>query len=68
PDLVKLETVTMVVQVNGKVRDRLEVSPDIDEAEAERLALASDKVQEQLAGGAPRKVIAKPPKLVNLVL
>ncbi|HZQ86034.1 MAG TPA: leucine--tRNA ligase, partial [Acidimicrobiales bacterium] len=67
PDLVRLDTVTMVVQVNGKVRDRLEVSPDIDEAEAERLALASDKVQEQLAGAPPRKVIAKPPKLVNIV-
>jgi leucyl-tRNA synthetase len=67
PDLVKLETVTMVVQVNGKLRDRLEVAPDIDEAEAERLALASDKVQEQLAGASPRKVIAKPPKLVNIV-
>ncbi|MBV9254675.1 MAG: leucine--tRNA ligase [Actinobacteria bacterium] len=67
PDLVKLETVTMVVQVNGKLRDKLDVSPDIDEAEAERLALASEKVQEQLAGGQPRKVIAKPPKLVNIV-
>jgi leucyl-tRNA synthetase len=67
PDLVRHDTVTMIVQVNGKVRDRLDVSPDIDEAEAERLALASDKVQEQLAGGSPRKVIAKPPKLVNIV-
>jgi leucyl-tRNA synthetase len=67
PDLVKLETVTMVVQVNGKLRDRLEVAPDIDEAEAERLALASEKVQGQLAGASPRKVIAKPPKLVNIV-
>ena len=47
PELVKVQTVTMVVQVNGKVRDRLEVDPDIDEAEAERLALAS----RQGAGG-----------------
>ena len=40
----------MVVQVNGKVRDRIEVDPDIDEAEAERLALASEKVQAHLDG------------------
>ena len=58
----------MVVQVNGKVRDRIEVDPGIDEAEAERLALASPKVQEQLAGAAPKKVIARPPKLVNIVV
>jgi leucyl-tRNA synthetase len=67
PDLVRQESVTMVVQVNGKVRDRIEVPPEIDDAEAERLALASDKVQEQLNGAPPRKVVAKPPKLVNIV-
>ena len=58
----------MVVQVNGKVRDRIEVDPGIDEAEAERLALASQKVQAHLAGATPRKVIARPPRLVNLVV
>jgi leucyl-tRNA synthetase len=68
PELARLRSVTLVVQVNGKVRDRLEVDPGIDEAEAERLALASAKVQEQLAGAAPKKVIARPPKLVNVVV
>ena len=68
PELAKLQTVTMVVQVNGKVRDRLEVDPDIDEAEAERLALASQKVQADIDGTTPRKVIARPPRLVNLVV
>ncbi len=68
PDLAKLQTVTMVVQVNGKVRDRLEVDPGIDEAEAERLALASPKVQAETNGGAPKKVIARPPRLVNVVV
>ena len=68
PELAKLQTVTMVVQVNGKVRDRLEVDPDIDEAEAERLALASEKVQADIDGTTPRKVIARPPRLVNLVV
>jgi leucyl-tRNA synthetase len=62
------ETVTMVVQVNGKVRDRIEVDPDLDEAAAERLALSSAPVVEALGGGAPKRVIARPPKLVNVVL
>jgi leucyl-tRNA synthetase len=68
PELARPESVTLVVQVNGKVRDRLEVDPGIDEAEAERLALASSKVQEQLAGATPKKVIARPPRLVNIVV
>ncbi|MCY4434758.1 MAG: leucine--tRNA ligase [bacterium] len=63
-----LETVTMVVQVNGKVRDRIEVSADIADAEAEALALASERVQAYLDGGEPRRVIARPPKLVNVVV
>ncbi|MCA1843448.1 MAG: leucine--tRNA ligase, partial [Actinobacteria bacterium] len=67
PDLVKLQAVTMVVQVNGKVRDKVDVDPDITEAEAEELALSLAKVQEHLAGAAPRKVIARPPRLVNVV-
>jgi len=66
PDLVRDETVTLVVMVNGKVRDRIEVSPDITEAEAVAAALASPKVAEFLPGE-PNKVIAKPPRLVNLV-
>ena len=63
-----LETVTMVVQVNGKVRDRIEVAADIADAEAEVLALASERVQQYLDGGEPRRVIARPPKLVNVVV
>ncbi|MGZ4705906.1 MAG: leucine--tRNA ligase [Acidimicrobiales bacterium] len=66
PDMLAVETVTMIVQVNGKMRDRIEVAPDIDADEAERLALASAKVQAFL-DGAPRRVIVKPPKLVNVV-
>jgi len=55
-----------VVQVAGKVRDRLEVSPDISEADLQALALASDKVRPYL-DGEPRKVIVRAPKLVNVV-
>jgi leucyl-tRNA synthetase len=68
PAMAAVTTETMVVQVNGKLRDRLEVPAGIDDAEAERLALASAKVQEHLSGAEPRKVIARPPKLVNIVV
>lgn len=68
PEVAADVSVTMVVQVNGKVRDRIEVSPDIDEAAAIELALASERVQGLLDGGDPRKVIARPPKLVNIVI
>jgi leucyl-tRNA synthetase len=61
------DRVTMVVQVDGKVRDRLEVDPSIDESAAATLALTSAKVQAALEGAAPSRVIARPPRLVNLV-
>jgi leucyl-tRNA synthetase len=67
PAMLVVDTVTMVVQVNGKVRDRLEVPSGIDAAGAERAALASEKVRAHLGGKPPRKVIARPPQLVNLV-
>ena len=66
PALLVVDSVTMIVQVNGKVRDRIEVDPGLDAAAAEQLALASEKVQGFL-DGPPRKVIAKPPNLVNIV-
>ncbi|HWG73000.1 MAG TPA: leucine--tRNA ligase [Acidimicrobiales bacterium] len=66
PGLVRRESVTMVVQVNGKVRDRIEVDAGIGEDEAVALAMASPKVVRYL-NGEPRKVIARPPGLVNLV-
>jgi leucyl-tRNA synthetase, eubacterial and mitochondrial family len=66
PALLVVESVTCVVQVAGKVRDRLEVAPDISEADLEALALASEKVKSYLSG-APRKVIVRAPKLVNIV-
>jgi len=68
PALLVEDTVTMVVQVNGKVRDRIEVAPDVSEEEAERLALAVAPVVEALGGGTPKRVIARPPKLVNVVV
>ena len=66
PAMLAVDSVTMVVQVNGKVRDRIEVSPDVSEGEARELALASAHVVPYLSGE-PRKVIVRPPKLVNIV-
>ncbi|MGH9044245.1 MAG: leucine--tRNA ligase [Acidimicrobiales bacterium] len=60
-------TVTMVVQVNGKVRDRLEVDPTTTAAQAEALALASPKVASLLGKVPPSRVVVRPPKLVNVV-
>jgi leucyl-tRNA synthetase len=68
PELVRAETVTMVVQVNGKVRDRLEVDPAITEEEARAAALASPKVRESVGEATPGRVVVRPPKLVNIVL
>ena len=67
PALLVDEQVTLAVQVNGKLRDTLNAPRGLDRAAAEALALASDKVQRQLAGVAPRKVIVVPDRLVNIV-
>ncbi len=64
--LLAEDTVTAVVQVRGKVRDRLEVPADISAAELQARALASQKVAKFL-DGEPRKVIVREPNLVNIV-
>ena len=68
PALLVVDTVTLVVQVNGKVRDRIEVDAAISEDAARDLAVASEKVQSFLEGAEIRKVISRPPNLVNLVV
>ncbi|GAB7191392.1 leucine--tRNA ligase [Kineococcus sp. NUM-3379] len=67
PALLVEQTVTCVVQVQGKVRDRLEVPPGIDQDELRALALASAKVQAALAGRDLRTVVVRAPRLVNIV-
>ncbi len=62
------ETVTCVVQVQGKVRARLEVPPDVDAAELERLALAEPAVQRVVDGREVRRVVVRAPGLVNVVV
>ena len=67
PALLIDDQVTLAVQVNGKLRDTLTVPRGLPKDEAEALALASGKVQRQLAGASPRKVIVVPDRLVNIV-
>jgi leucyl-tRNA synthetase len=68
PELVRQDTVTMVVQVNGKLRDKVEVDAGISEAEAEALALALPKVAAAADGQTPKRVVVRPPRLVNIVV
>jgi len=68
PDLIERASVTMVVQVNGKLRDRIEVEADITAGEAEHLALTAEKIQPWIEGKEIRKVIVREPNLVNIVV
>ncbi len=67
-ELAAEETITLVVQVNGKVRDRIQVPVDIDEAEAQELALASPKVRAFTQDKTVNKAIYVPGRLVNVVV
>jgi leucyl-tRNA synthetase len=68
PAMLQRETFELVVQVNGKVRDRLQVPADLPEEELVALAKKSPKVQAHLNGGEIRQTIVVPRKLVNLVV
>ena len=65
---LKETKVSIPVQVNGKLRDRVEVPADMDKAALESMVLASDKVQVHTEGKEVKKVIIVPGKLVNLVV
>jgi leucyl-tRNA synthetase len=67
PALLVQDTVTCVVQVDGKVRDRLEVAASVGEDELRDLALAAPGAMRAMAGKDVRTVIVRPPKLVNIV-
>jgi len=68
PTLLVEDSVTCVVQVGGKIKDKLQVSPDISQSDLEALAMASTEVIEALAGQEIRMVVVRAPKLVNIVL
>jgi len=67
PTLLVADSVEAVIQINGKIKERIEVSPTITDSEIEALALAHPTIVAELAGSTPKKVIARAPKLVNIV-
>ncbi|MBA2643314.1 MAG: leucine--tRNA ligase [Actinobacteria bacterium] len=68
PALLEVETVEVVVQVNGRIRDRLHVAPDTPEDELVALARRSERVQAHLDGGEVSRTVVVPGKLVNFVI
>ncbi|KGA21025.1 hypothetical protein GM51_3950, partial [freshwater metagenome] len=68
PKLLEADAVTAILQVNGKIKDRIEVSPNISDAELEMLAMANPEIAAAIAGATISKVITRAPKLVNIVL
>ncbi len=68
PALVSAEKVTAILQINGKIKDRIEVSPDISDGELEQLAMSNEQIAAELQGATIKKVITRAPKLVNIVI
>ena len=66
--LLEEDAVTAIFQINGKIKTRLEVSPNISDKELEALAFSDAAVSAELAGAQPKKIITKAPKFVNIVL
>jgi leucyl-tRNA synthetase len=66
--LLVADAVTVVVQINGKIKDRIDVAPTISDAELEAAALALPSIVEALAGTTINKIITRAPKLVNIVI
>lgn len=67
PKLTKEETITLVIQVNGKIRERIEAKINISQKEAEELALTSPKIKKWLINKEIKKIIFVPNKLINIV-
>jgi leucyl-tRNA synthetase len=68
PKLLVEDSVQCVIQVNGKIKERLEIAPNISEDEMRELAMSQASVIEAITGQTIKVVIVKPPKLVNIVL
>ena len=68
PSLLVEEEITAIVQVNGKLRARMQVSPSISADDLQELALRQDPIRHALEGQTPQRVIVRAPKLVNVVI
>jgi len=67
-DAAAEDTIPLIVQVNGKLRDRIQVPANISAEEAKQMAQNSDVIQSYLAGKDPRRIIYVPGRLVNIVI
>ena len=68
PALLSADSVTAILQINGKIKDRIEVSPTISDIDLEKLAMSSSEIKAAIAGAEIKKVITRAPKLVNIVI
>jgi leucyl-tRNA synthetase len=68
PNALKREEVTIVVQVNGKLRSRIQLPVDSSEAEVETAALSDERIQRYIEGKTIRKLIVVPNRLANIVV
>jgi leucyl-tRNA synthetase len=68
PAYASAEKITLVVQINSRIRAREEIDADLPESEVEKIALESPRIQELLAGQTPRKIVIIKNKLVNIIL
>ena len=68
PALLEEDAVTVILQVNGKIKDRIDVNPNISESDLEKLAMENPEINAAIAGAIITKVIVRAPKLVNIVL
>jgi leucyl-tRNA synthetase len=66
--LAKEEMITLIIQVNGKVRDKIEVEADISEERAKELAISSQKIKKWIEGKEIKRVVFVPRKLINIVV
>jgi leucyl-tRNA synthetase len=66
--LLGADNVIAILQINGKIKDRIEVSPNITKDELEKLAKENPEIKAALIGADIKKVIAVAPKLVNFVI
>lgn len=66
--LLGADNVTVVLQISGKIKDRIEVAPSISKEELEKLALENDVIKAEIAGATIKKIITVAPKLVNIVI
>jgi leucyl-tRNA synthetase len=66
-DFLVTESVTIAVQINGKLRDTVELNKNSTQKEAEDMALLSPKIKDSLGGRTPKKIIFVPGKIINIV-